>query len=92
MCLHAATVFGVYCVESSACLQLSVFSTNHVSDEKEKAEAKARAIAGKCHEYYLNVSVNIFEFAVMGLQVRCCTVDVIIRMFTQEPVPQLEPV
>ena len=63
----------------------------HVTDA-EKAEAKARATAGKCHEYYLNVSINMVEFAVMGLQVRCCTVDVIIRMFTQEPMPQLEPV
>ena len=51
MCLHTATGFGVYYVESSACLQHAVFSTNHVSDEKEKAEAKTRAISGKCNEY-----------------------------------------
>ena len=28
--------------------------TNPVTDEKEKAEAKAKATAGKCHEYYLS--------------------------------------
>ena len=50
-----------------------MFPCKHVIDEEEKEEeAKARATAGKCHEYYRSYSVNMItaDVGVMDLH-RC---------------------
>ena len=77
------------CLCATLCLLLQTMLQMRRRRQKPKQEPLLVSVK---NTIFLNVSINIVEFAVTGLQVRCYTVDVIVRMFTQEPMPQLEPV